>query len=355
MSSAEAPAIFTTIPKHPSTAYHTMRGLRAANGLIRCHAATAAPPRSVVGPMARPAREKLTFPPHRRTLITALPNSAACMPTTPLSHPPPTRPFSHTAPTHKSKKRPHNDDVVDANPAPNHTHKHSSKHTAIHTPKHTSPPNQPPPSSSSTNPNPLHPDPTNPFDLTDLHTALARHEERFTSELKKLRSGTAARAADALGAIPVVPDKKDPHATFPLRELATVAPLGAGGRRWSILAFEEGTVKAIAAAVQRAEGFGQQPQRSEENPLELTLVVEGEKVDGVVKRVREVCQVWRERVREEVHKRGEVNKKWRAEGVVLSDDLFRLKGMVQKVQDERMRGILGREKEVVGAVMARGS
>lgn len=50
-----------------------------------------------------------------------------------------------------------------------------------------------------------------------------------------------------------------------------------------------------------------------------------------------------------------MQKRWRAEGVVLSDDLFRLKGMVQKVQDERMKGIAGREKEVVGAVMARGS
>lgn len=245
--------------------------------------------------------------------------------------------------------------MVDANPAPNHTHKHSSKHTAIHTPnKHTTTTTPPSPSSSS-DPDRLHPDPANPFDLTDLHTALARAEERFTLDLKKLRSGTAARASDALGAIPVQPDKKSPHTTFPLRELATLAPLGAGGRRWSILAFEEGSVKAIAAAVQRAEGFGQQPQRSEGNPLELTLTVEGEKVDGVVRRVREVCQMWRERVREEVHRRGEVQKRWRAEGVVLSDDLFRLKGMVQKVQDERMKGIAGREKEVVGAVMARGS
>jgi ribosome recycling factor len=84
------------------------------------------------------------------------------------------------------------------------------------------------------------------------------------------------------------------------------------------------------------------------------MSVEPEKGEQVARRVREVCRVWREKVREEVHKRGETHKKWKAGGVVLSDDLFRLKGMVQKVQDERMKGILVKEKEVVAAVLARG-
>lgn len=150
------------------------------------------------------------------------------------------------------------------------------------------------------------------------------------------------------------PDKKSPQ-TFPLRELATVAPLP-GGRRWSILAFEEGSVRAISSAVQRSAEFNQQPQPGADgNPLELTMTVEPERADDLARRARDVCQAWRTRVRDEAHRRGEAHKKWRAEGLVLSDDLFKLKGMLQKMQDERMKVIMAKEKEVVAAVMARAS
>lgn len=132
-----------------------------------------------------------------------------------------------------------------------------------------------------------------------------------------------------------------------------MAPLG--GRRWSILAFEESSVRAIASAVQRSEAFNQQPQRSADNPLELVMSVEPERGEALARRAREACQEWRTRVREEAHKREKAHKKWRGEGLLTADDVVRLKGMVQKVQDERMKGILGKEKEVVGAIMARGS
>lgn len=146
------------------------------------------------------------------------------------------------------------------------------------------------------------------------------------------------------------PDKKNPQ-TYALRELATVAPLG--GRRWSILAFEESSVKPIISAVQRSDEFNQQPQRSEQNPLELTMTVEPERADALAKRAKEVCQAWRTKVREEAHKRAEMHKKWREERVVLSDDAHKLKEKLQKLQDERMKGIMAKEKEVVAAIMAR--
>ena len=146
---------------------------------------------------------------------------------------------------------------------------------------------------------------------------------------------------------------KNPADTYPLRELATIAPLG--GRRWSILAFEESSVKPIISAVLRAPEYNQQPQRSEDNPLELTMTVELEKADDLAKRAKEVCQRWRDRVREEVHKRLEVHKKWLKGKLIVQDDEKKLKEKLQKLHDERMKGIQNKEKEAVQQIMARGN
>ncbi|EGS19111.1 uncharacterized protein CTHT_0057350 [Thermochaetoides thermophila DSM 1495] len=195
------------------------------------------------------------------------------------------------------------------------------------------------------------PDPSAPYDFTDVTQALDRLEKRYLDELKKLRSGGRFNA-DSIGAIPVQLSK-NPADTYPLRELATIAPLG--GRRWSILAFEESSVKPIISAVLRAPEYNQQPQRSEENPLELTITVELEKADDLAKRAKEVCQRWRDRVREEVHKRLEVHKKWLKGKLIVQDDEKKLKEKLQKLQDERMKGIQNKEKEAVQQIMARGS
>lgn len=153
--------------------------------------------------------------------------------------------------------------------------------------------------------------------------------------------------AEAIGAIPVQPDKKSKQA-FPLRELATVAPLG--GRRWSILAFEEASVKPIMSAVQLSRDFNQQPQRSEDNPLELTMTVEPERADALARRAKDLCQTWRTKVRDEVHRRAEQHKKWKQRRLIDSDDVFSLKGKLQDLQDARMKTILTKEKAVVQAI-----
>ncbi len=114
-------------------------------------------------------------------------------------------------------------------------------------------------------------------------------------------------------------------------------------------------MRAIASAVQRSEAFNQQPQPNPDNPLELVMSVEPERGEALARRARDACQEWRTRVREEAHKREKAHKKWRGEGILTADDVSRLKGMVQKVQDEKMKVILGKEKEAVGAIMARGS
>ncbi|EAQ92827.1 hypothetical protein CHGG_01062 [Chaetomium globosum CBS 148.51] len=299
-----------------------MRRLRTANNILRSNAASGAP-------LSRRAASSLI--PNRTPLLnqpTPTSYSIAVASNTLWSQPL-ARPFSHTAPCQKKKnsnKKNNNSNYSD-----------DSDSTGQTTP-----------SAGSAGADAEGP---NPFDFADLQTAFDRAEKHFSEDLKKLRSGGRFNA-EVIGAIPVQTDKKNPQ-TFPLRELATVAPLG--GRRWSILAFEEGSVKAIVSAVQRSDEFNQQPQRSAENPLELTMTVEPERADALARRAKEVCQAWRVRVRDEAHRRAELHKKWRGEGVVLSDDAHKLKDKLQKLQDERMKAILAKEKEAVGAIMARAS
>jgi len=191
-----------------------------------------------------------------------------------------------------------------------------------------------------------------PFNFADLTEAFDKHAKRNLETLRQTRAGGRS-SAEAIGAIPVQPDRKSPQ-TFPLREVATVAQQGGiGGRRFSILAFDEASVKPIMSAIQSSPDFNQQPQRNEENPLELVMTVEPERAEELQKRVKEVCQEWREQLRKETHKREKLHKTWRSDGLIVADDLVRLKDKMQKLQDERMKVIAQKEKEVLQAVTSR--
>lgn len=192
------------------------------------------------------------------------------------------------------------------------------------------------------------------FDFSDVQKAFDVLERRFGEELKQLRKGRRSfdSFADAIGAIPVRPDR-DSKRVFPLRELATVAPLG--GRRWSILAFEEASVKPIMSAVQQSADFNQQPQRSADNPFELIMTTEPERADDRARAAKDVCQAWRTGVREEARRRAELHKKWRQQRLITDDDVHMLKEKLQKLQDKRMKVIADTEKDVVQSIMAMAS
>ncbi|KAM7192277.1 Ribosome recycling factor domain containing protein [Rhypophila sp. PSN 637] len=213
-------------------------------------------------------------------------------------------------------------------------------------------------SSSNADPNRPFPDPENPFDFADLIYTFDKAEAYHTSELSKIKNppssgGGSSLAVETIGAIPVIPDRKvAPHVTYPLRELAAIASLG-GGRKYSILAFEESSIKPIMSAVQTSAEFNQQPQKSEENPLELIITVDPERAEQLVKRVKDVCLNWRGKIRDVSHKREALHKKWKTAGVIVNDDLHRLKEKVQKLQDERMKVVLAKEKEALAAVAKR--
>ncbi|KAK0728997.1 ribosome recycling factor domain-containing protein [Apiosordaria backusii] len=186
-----------------------------------------------------------------------------------------------------------------------------------------------------------------PFSLDPLIALFQKTESHYTSQLALLRSPTGRFNAEAIGAIPVPIDKKS-SVTYRLQELATVATLG--GRRWSILAFEEASVKPIISAVLKSPDFNQQPQRSEENPLELTMTIEPEKVDDLVKRAKDLCTEWRNKLRDETHKHETHVKKNKS---LLKDDLFKIKEALKKLQDERMKVVANQEKEAVAGIQAK--
>lgn len=261
------------------------------------------------------------------------------------------RPFSTTPirPAKKDKKAKRGAEEVEEPPARGGGKKDkagkSSKGSKDNTPAedHSSEPkdpNRPVPSSET------------PYDLADLTYAFDRADKHFSDLLKTFRTGSRF-SADSIGALPIFPDKKDTSLTYPLRDLATVAQVSGSGRKWSILCFDESSVKPIMSAVQKSPDFNQQPQRSEENPLELTITVEPERAEDLQKRVKELCQQWKDKLRAESHKREQLHKKWKTAGSILEDDVKALKTKVQKLQDDRMKSVAAREKEVCQAVMAR--
>lgn len=104
---------------------------------------------------------------------------------------------------------------------------------------------------------------------------------------------------------------------FPLRELAQVVPRT--NRTISLLANDKSHVKPIMSAIQASGAFNQQPQKDPENELELVMRVEVERPEEVKRRLKEVCHVWRERVRGVRQKREKVISGWKKDKVVSAD------------------------------------
>lgn len=153
---------------------------------------------------------------------------------------------------------------------------------------------------------------------------------------------------NALGALPVTvkPESGSADATsFPLRELAQVVPRS--GRTISLLVHDREYIKPIMSAVQSSPEFNQQPQRSEDNDLELLLRVELERKDELVKRVKEAAQGWRDRVRQARTKHDKLLKEWKKTGAVLPDVVKRAEKELQKVQDTKMKEIDGEEAQTI--------
>ncbi|KAH0492534.1 hypothetical protein TgHK011_007482 [Trichoderma gracile] len=191
------------------------------------------------------------------------------------------------------------------------------------------------------------PNPEDPLDFSSLLAAYATIDAHFKSQLQAVLHGGRFNP-DVLGALPVtVKSHDEDHAktTFPLRELAQIVPRS--GRIISLLVNEREYIKPIMSAVQASKDFNQQPQRSEDNELELLLRVEMERKEDLVRRVKEACQGWRERVRQARTKHEKALKDWKKNGVVLPDVVRKADKELQKVQDKKMKEIDGEEAQVI--------
>ncbi|KAI1424516.1 ribosome recycling factor [Xylaria sp. FL1777] len=162
------------------------------------------------------------------------------------------------------------------------------------------------------------PSPDEPLNFADVESRLQKHAEHFRASLKKMQTG-ARFDPDVIGGLQVTISKKTGEA-YPLRELAQVVPRG--GRAVSLLVHDEEYVKPIMSAVQASPQFNQQPQRDADNELELTLKVEPETREDLVKRVKAGAHEWRERVRAVRQKRDKLHVTWRKDGS-LGPDLKR--------------------------------
>ncbi|KAK1755046.1 ribosome recycling factor domain-containing protein [Echria macrotheca] len=295
-----------------------MKTLRAANSLIRsCAAGPGSVARTV--PSSTQAAAILTSAPRcalpRRTDALAARASICC--------------FSQTAPQNKKKEKPQ--------PQSNKTSK-TSKTTSD--------------SSDSSDVRPKDPNapaanPEEPYDLSDLSHTFTTIEHKKTEELLQIQPRFAG---DKIGAVRVELDRKTGGSAYPLRELATVAPAGAGGRRWAVLAFEESSVKPIMSAIQKSADFNQQPQRSEDNPLELTLTIEPERPEALAARARDVFHAWADRVRHAARAREKLHKRWRQDNAITADDVVLLGAKVDKLRDEVMRRIEKKQKEMLDSI-----
>lgn len=185
----------------------------------------------------------------------------------------------------------------------------------------------------------------NPLDLTALIASYTPIDAHFKSQLQVLTHGGRFNPA-SLGALPVAIKEDDGStATYPLRELAQVVPRS--GRAISLLLNDRAYVKPVMSAVQASPDFNQQPQRAEDNDLELLLKVELERREDVVRRVRDACQTWRERVRQARTKHEKLIGSWRKANAVLPDAARKAEKDMQKLQDRKMKEIEQEETKTI--------
>ncbi|KPM40704.1 hypothetical protein AK830_g5840 [Neonectria ditissima] len=185
-----------------------------------------------------------------------------------------------------------------------------------------------------------------PLDFSAVTSAYAPIDTHFKAQIAGMIHGGRFNPTN-LGALSIA--VKDPGAdaaaTFPLRELAQVVPRS--GRTISLLVHDKDYIKPIMSAVQASREFNQQPQRSEDNDLELLLKVELERKDDVARRIKETMQAYRERIRQVRSRHEKTLKDWKKNGTVLPDLVKRAEKELQKVQDKKMKEIDQEEAQTI--------
>ncbi|KAG5972804.1 hypothetical protein E4U56_005680 [Claviceps arundinis] len=217
--------------------------------------------------------------------------------------------------------------------------------------------NSPPRSSNNTSSSPgstaekIEPNSEDPLDFSSLHAVFAATDAHFKAQLQTVLHGGRFNP-DNLGALPVsIKPSEEANGghktttTFPLRELAQVVPRS--GRTISLLVNDREYIKPIMSAVQSSKDYNQQPQRSEDNDLELLMKVELERKDDLIRRVKEVAQGWKEKIRQGRSRHDKVLKGWAKKGTILKDVAHKAEKELQKVLDEKMKEIAAEEAQAL--------
>ncbi|KZZ92061.1 Ribosome recycling factor domain protein [Moelleriella libera RCEF 2490] len=194
------------------------------------------------------------------------------------------------------------------------------------------------------------PNPQDPLDLRGLRQMFNATAAHYEAELQTILHGGAFNPS-VLAALPVhvkgtssSSDNNNNTAdgVFPLGELAQVVPRAA--RTISLLVNDRAYIKPIMSAVQSSPEFNQQPQRAEDNDLELVLRAPPQRRDDVALKIRDAAQEWREHVRNTRTKWEKVVKTWRRDRLLLKDVQVRVAQQIQKNQDIEMGKITKAER-----------
>ncbi|EXF82848.1 ribosomal recycling factor [Colletotrichum fioriniae PJ7] len=296
-----------------------MRGVRAPNALLR--AANGVLPASQSSALQAPLAARLMIP----STLQSQKNTAVAAATI--------RPFSHSRTLQKKKKNEPKYPTADSPAVVSRT-----SHTADEADTDDLPGSKHP-----------KPDPTDPLNFADVASRFASLSSHHTEILKKLQSGDRF-SPDAIGALAIQPDRKDPT-TYPLLELAEIVPRP-GGRTVSLLLHDKDYVKPVMAAVQASPDFNQQPQRDPDNELELVLKVEATNKEVVVRRAKDAAQAWRDKMRVATEKRKKLHAKWEKEKSIVPDLKRRADKELQKVQDKEMKVVDAAEQQTVKKLQA---
>ncbi|KAK4084556.1 uncharacterized protein Triagg1_1036 [Trichoderma aggressivum f. europaeum] len=270
---------------------------------------------------------------HLSSISPLLPLTSVTHTIRPSHAPSSVRPFSNSAPLLKKRK------IAGASNSPSSRDADSAA------------PSPSPSPSSSSKADHGQPNPEDPLDFSSLTAAYVSIDAHFKAQLQAVLHGGRFNP-DALGALSVaIKDDDGSKVTFPLRELAQIVPRS--GRIISLLVNERDYLKPIMSAVQASKDFNQQPQRSEDNELELLLKVEMERKEDLVRRVKDACQGWRDRVRQARTKHEKALKDWKKNGTVLPDVVRKADKELQKLQDKKMKEIDGEEAQVIKQIERR--
>ncbi|SPO02210.1 uncharacterized protein DNG_04883 [Cephalotrichum gorgonifer] len=185
--------------------------------------------------------------------------------------------------------------------------------------------------------------PEDPHNFSDVTARFGHLSTRFQAELKQARQGGALNPA-SLSALSV-PTREG---AFPLRELAQVVPRA--NRTVSLLVNDAAHVKPVMSAIQASPAFNQQPQRDPENELELVMKVEVERPEEIKKRLKEVCHLWRERVRGVRTKRDKVISAWKKDGTVTADVSKKLGTELTNLMKKELAAVDKAETQAVAQV-----